>query len=316
MLKRWDGRLFRLLIHGPVQVRALLAPAALVVVAFALVLGYYTRSLPATDPNPAVGTLLVVLTFLALLMLRSLYRMSRTNAALRDAVTRQEISLQETHHRIKNNLALISSLISLEQYGEPSDSETERLALVRERVHAVSELHATLLEASEYRRVAMDRYLRKIVDGLRSGVTTAPLCLDVSADIELPGSKAISCGLIVTELVTNAVKHVAGDRNREIRISLGDKDEGQLELSVCDAGRGFGAPDTVARAESSGQAGTRGREPPGGGKRRRNGRGTAIVDALVEQLRGSISRTDVDDCHSGGARVTVRFPKNGERVTT
>ena len=296
MVKKSDARLFLALRRAPAHVTALVAPCALVLVALVFVLGYYTGALPGPDPNPAVGTLLVLLTVMALFMVRSQYRMSRANEALREAVSRHETSLQETHHRIKNNLALISSLISLEQRGESTRSETDRLALVRERVHAISELHATLQEAREYRNVAMERYLQKVVDGLRSGVASSGLYLDVSGDIALPGAKAIPCGLIVTELVTNAVKHSGAERAPDIRISLTGPEEGELELSVSDGGGGFGGADRF------------GGEPP-----RRSG-GSAIVDALVEQLEGTISRTNVD-CNAGGARVTVRFPADGERVT-
>ncbi len=296
-MKKSDARLLRTLRQAPAHVRALIAPGALFVVAVVFALGYYTGALPVPDRSPAVGTMFVLLTFMALLMVRSQYRMSRANEALREAVSRHETSMQETHHRIKNNLALISSLISLEERGESTRSETDRLALVRERVHAISELHSTLQEAREYRNVTMERYLRKVVDGLRSGVASSALYLEVSGDIALPGAKAIPCGLIVTELVTNAVKHSGAGRTPDIRISLAGPEEGELELSVSDGGGGFGGADRF------------GGEPP-----RRSG-GSAIVDALVEQLDGTISRTNVD-CNAGGARVTVRFPANGERVTT
>ena len=316
MLKTSVARLLRALGRAPTHWTALVAPCALVVVTLAFAIGYYTGALPGPDPSPAVGTLLVLLTLLAILMVRSLYRMSRANEALRKSVAEHETSLQETHHRIKNNLALISSLISLEQQGESNGSESDLLAVVRERVRAISELHDTLREAREYRNVAMEPYLRRVVDGLRSGVASSGLSLKVSGDIALPGSKAIPCGLIVTELVTNAVKHSGPDQTPEVSISLAEPEVGEFELAVCDSGGGFdeaGESETGSGFAGSDEPGDRPAkaDAPGGVPQRRSG-GTAIVDALVEQLGGTISRTNIGR-GAAGARVTVRFPASGER---
>jgi PAS domain S-box-containing protein len=163
------------------------------------------------------------------------------------SLKQKEILLKEVHHRVKNNLQMISSLFNLQAEFITDPAVLEIFRESQARVRAIATVHQRLYQSSDLSMVDASGYLRALVVDLRRTFTGHDLALDVSVDVEPVGigiDLAIPFGLAVNELVTNSIKHAfPGRRRGAIRI-LGKKtDDGVLSISVADDG--IGVPEGI-----------------------------------------------------------------------
>jgi PAS domain S-box-containing protein len=155
----------------------------------------------------------------------------------------RESMLQEIHHRVKNNLQVIASLINM-QVRSISDVAT-RIALqqCRSRVETMAQIHEMLYQAKNYANVPFSRYARELTLRIlsASGISRADIELRFQLDeLALPVEKAIPCGLILNELVANSLKHAfPNDANGEILVELRRVAGHKAVLSVSDNGIGI-----------------------------------------------------------------------------
>lgn len=204
------------------------------------------------------------------------------NDQLTAALREREILLQEVHHRVKNNLQVISSLINMQRRAVADAAARDALRDCQARVQAIGLIHEQLYRYADYARVPFADYVRGLVVHLSEALGSARVrvAFDV-APVALAVDKAIPCGLIVNELVTNAFKHAfPGDRGGTISVRLSQEASGRCELAVEDDG--VGSPSGEPRTQSL---------------------GLHLVDTLVAQLRGVIVRR-----RDGGTSCTVSFP--------
>ena len=166
----------------------------------------------------------------------------RSQEALRRALKEREVLLQEVHHRVKNNLQVISSLINMQVRVLDDGASRDALAQCQMRVEAIALIHEKLYQSKDFARVPFSEYAKSLADNVfrASGASAATVALEFSTqDVALPVDKAIPCGLILNELITNALKHAFRDgRSGTIRVSLA-RIEGRVELEVSDDGVGL-----------------------------------------------------------------------------
>jgi PAS domain S-box-containing protein len=212
-----------------------------------------------------------------------------SEAMLRASLVEKETLLKEIHHRVKNNLQVIASLINLQGAKAPEGMAREFLDELRGRVHAIALLHERLYRSGNLARIDLRDYVPDLVaDLVRAGaaepgrvaVTTTVCELYLAMDAALP------VGLIVQELVSNAFKHAfppsrAGGR---VDVEVARRD-GFVELSVADDGVGFPAPVDAGAATTL---------------------GLQLVGDLARQIDGEFTVE-----RGGGARCVVRFPEPG-----
>lgn len=198
---------------------------------------------------------------------------------LEQLAAEQALLLREVNHRVANSLQLISSLIQLQarRVGDPEARGVLQRAV--ERVEAVSLVHRRLYTSVDVAHVRMDHYLDGLVEELRSAVTAeeAGRRIELRAEpVQIETDRAVALGLIVNELVTNALKYAypAGQPG-EIRISFGAGGGSPLALVVEDDGVGY-PPDDAA--------------PQG------TGLGNVIVSAMARTARGTVT---LDRGHTG-----------------
>ncbi|PWU10203.1 MAG: hypothetical protein C5B51_04715 [Terriglobia bacterium] len=220
----------------------------------------------------------------ALVCAQDITRLKHTVRQLETALTEKTVLLKEVHHRVKNNLAVISSLLSMQtEVGGPE----ARLALgeSHRRVHSIALIHEFLYGNDRLDRVNFAEYAQRLVPELHAACAGDPLriALHIEAEpIELGIDRAVPCALILNELLTNAFKHAfPGGRDGEIRVSFRQSEPGMLELSITDNGVG-------AKSEPSQAA---------------HGIGLSIVRILTAQLDGSLER---QPC--AGTCYVLRFP--------
>jgi two-component sensor histidine kinase len=190
---------------------------------------------------------------------------------VRTSLREKEILLQEVHHRVKNNLQVISSLISLQLRPIKDLVSREALQGCQARVQAISLIHAMLYQSKDYANIPFSEYAPILARNIFNTLGTVPgqVSLDLAINnIALPVDKAIPCGLILNELITNALKHGFPDARRgTIRVELGRLNSGKLELSVTDDGVGMPGGIDIRQTQSLGMH---------------------LVCALTEQLGGEL----------------------------
>jgi len=209
----------------------------------------------------------------------------RSEELLRRGAEEKEALLRELQHRIKNTLAMITSLVHIEIKGSRDSSSRVLLENIRSRIGTLSSLYAMLYSTGAVRRVRLDCYLRMIGDSVVAAYaqTGADIRLGMTADEVLIDTKrASSIGLIVNELLMNSFKYAfAGRGQGSIEVCLARTKEG-MELVVSDDGVGLPAGFDPARSE---------------------GFGLRLVSMLLEQLGGTLSHRTVP-----GTPFTIGIP--------
>jgi two-component sensor histidine kinase/CheY-like chemotaxis protein len=202
---------------------------------------------------------------------------------LEQVTARQALLVREVNHRVANSLQLISSLITL-QAGRVGGEAAEVLRHAATRVEAVMLVHRRLYTSDDVRSVEMAQYLDGLLGELRQAADDRNLSLSLHAEaLHLPTDTAICLGLIVNELVSNAVKYAypAGQAGA-VRVRFGREGAGEfVQLTVEDDGVGQ-APEQTPRG---------------------TGFGSVIVASMARTMRAEVSR----DADHAGTRVTVRL---------
>jgi two-component sensor histidine kinase/ligand-binding sensor domain-containing protein len=206
-------------------------------------------------------------------------RTVRINSQLRE----KEILLKEIHHRVKNNLQIVSSLLKLQAGAVEDPAARAAFHESEDRVRSMSMIHDRLYQADDMARIDLADYLRSLSAHLfRSyGVSQSRVRLRLDLDrVELGLDSAIPCGLLINELVSNALKHAfPDDKQGEVTVGLRAVD-GHLVLRVADDG--VGLPDDRDRRDGS--------------------LGLQLVHTLAEQLGGTLQQSG-----DPGTTFEVRF---------
>ncbi len=211
--------------------------------------------------------------------------------AVRASLREKEALLKEVHHRVKNNLQVITSLLRLEAGRSGDDGTRLVLREMQGRIRSMALLHETLYRSGNFARVDLADYLRQLATQLFRGQNADPARIRLGFDLSpvmLAIDQAIPCGLIVNELLTNSLKYAFVEgREGEVRIAL-FATEGVVRLVVCDTGRGL-PPDFDARRNAS--------------------LGLQLVSDLTRQLGGTL------DIEPAPSSFTVSFPAELRRQT-
>lgn len=206
---------------------------------------------------------------------------------IRIALREKEILLKEIYHRVKNNLQMVVSLLTLQSRNAGHEAARAALDEGAHRIKSMALVHEQLYQSGDLTVIAFAEYAQQLLHSIREsqGDTRASVALRgeiVAADVGI--ETAVPLGLIVNELVTNAYKHAfPGGRRGSICLCLQALDDGQLELSVTDDGIGVPGDFDLALANSL---------------------GLRLVRSLAEQLGSRL----VHSAPGGhGSRFAIRF---------
>ncbi len=163
---------------------------------------------------------------------------------LRASLEEKEVLLKEIHHRVKNNMQVVSSLVALHAEALQDGTLREVLQEVTHRVRSMALVHEKLYQSADLAQVEFAGYTESLLrylwgaHGVAAGIR---LELDL-APVSLPVNVAVPCGLILNELVGNALKHAFRGRDSgEVAVTLGKSEQGQVRLTVRDNGVGLPA---------------------------------------------------------------------------
>jgi PAS domain S-box-containing protein len=175
---------------------------------------------------------------------------------LEAALQEKTVLLNEIHHRVKNNLQVISSLLNLQANATSNENVRSMLIESQNRIQAMALTHQLLYESKDFSRINLGEYLQRISDLISRTAPTSTQHIKLvtnldTAMVELP--RAISCGLIVNELLTNAFKHAFPDGRRgQITVELMSCDHAPRLLRIADDGIGIPAAVQVGAGTSLG----------------------------------------------------------------
>ncbi len=175
---------------------------------------------------------------------------------IRASLEEKEVLLKEIHHRVKNNLQVISSLLNLQLSQVKDRQAVEMFREGRDRVRSMAFIHEGLYRSEHLSTVDFTGYVRALTGSLfRSyGISSNTVALKISAgDAVLGIETAVPCGLIINELVSNSLKHAFPEgRKGEIRVGFHSERDNRFVLTINDNGLGFPADVDFRNAQSLG----------------------------------------------------------------
>ena len=235
-----------------------------------------TSSRPVYDGGAVVGITGII---------TDITEQKRARDQLNASLNEKYILLKEVHHRVKNNMQIISSLLNLQLDGIHDDRQKTALLDCQSRIYSMALIHERIYKSENFERVDFAGYIEVLANMLlRSHASEhSGIRLEMRLDsVYIPLEKAVSCGLIVNELITNGVRHAfAEKRGGTLSISL-LRDGNDILLQVEDDGRGL---------------------PEGFDPEKQETLGIRLVQMLVEQVRGRLEISS-----NTGARFRVFFP--------
>ena len=219
----------------------------------------------------ALGGSIIGLGLLSFLLYRILgqkRKIESQSEVIEKSLHEKETLLREIHHRVKNNLQIISSLLGLQSRSLDDKAAIDALTQSRARVQSMSLIHQNLYQRDNLTGIQVKEYFEKLSGSL---INTYRISedIEISADIQdllLDVDTIIPLGLIINELLTNALKYAFPNQKGNIKVQLHEQEQ-RLHLSVRDDGIGIENPDEVLQGE---------------------GYGYELITSLVEKLEGDI----------------------------
>lgn len=239
-----------------------------------------TRLIPLKDKNNKIYAVMGIS--------RDITNQKAIEDALRMSLKEKEVLLKEIHHRVKNNMQIISSLISLQSDYANNEDTIKMFDDSKNRIRSMALIHEKLYQSDDLSLIDFSDYIESLASKLLEfyGLKARLIALNVKADdITLSIDSAIPCGLIINELISNSIKHAfTEEKEGKISIEMHEVDDNYV-LTVEDNGQGF--PEDVDF-------------------RKTDSLGLQIVQTLTLQLGGEIELEN-----NGGAKFTIIFNEKG-----
>jgi len=216
---------------------------------------------------------------------REITERKRMERSIRASLKEKEVLLKEVHHRVKNNMQVIVSMLNLQSRYVDDEQAIEAFRKSQNRIRTMALVHEKLYQTKDLARINFAEYTRDLTNYLLSayGAAAGAITLKINTeDVSLSIDTALPCGMILNELITNSIKHAfPGGRGGEIFIEL-RSDNNNLILTVGDNGAGIPEGLDLPNAESL---------------------GLQLIDSFVEQLEGSVELNRKD-----GTEFRITFP--------
>ncbi len=230
-------------------------------------------------------------------LIKDITERKQSELRLQEMLHEKDILLKEVHHRVKNNLQIVNSLISLYADTVEDPVAVQAFQDCRNNIRAISLVHENIYRSQNLAQIDADDYLPGLLHHLQMALGRqsgeVKLHLDIQP-VSLDVDDAIPCGLIVTELFTNAFKHafppgqrMTGDQSNELWVEFGLSKNHDYCLSVRDNGIGLPANFDLHQGHSL---------------------GLQLVDMMARQLKGKLE-IGCDSCQGQGSCFQVSFPR-------
>ncbi|MCK5199947.1 MAG: sensor histidine kinase, partial [Spirochaetales bacterium] len=174
---------------------------------------------------------------------KGIHEQNITTKTVKESLAQKEALNKELHHRVKNNMQLIISLLNLQASEIEEPELANKFIVAKNRINSMALIHELLYDEKDITRINMEPYIQRLVldlfESLNIYTESISAIVDMP-DISFPIEMATPCGLLVNELVSNSLKHAFLDNKKgEIVISIHSLQENKYELTVSDNGRGI-----------------------------------------------------------------------------
>ena len=217
------------------------------------------------------------------ILLAEIVKRRRAEEILNMSVNEKEVLLREIHHKVKNNLQLISCLLYIQSKKVVDERPQDILQDFQNRVKSMAMVHEKLSKSHNLARINLAEYVKSLIDKLFQFYNVRPDRIALNFDVDkimIGVDTAVSCGFVINELVSNSIKHAfPGGRKGEINIEFHSEGEKGFRMVIRDNGIGFKKDQTKS-----------------------NTLGLQLVNAVVEHIDGSIKLDS-----SGGTRLEISF---------
>jgi two-component sensor histidine kinase len=211
---------------------------------------------------------------------------NQTNRSLQLLLEEKERLLREIHHRVKNNLQIVMSLLNSQSIYLENEKALTAIRDSQQRIHSISLIHQKLYQSENIAMIDMSVYIRELVDYLQGSYDTGQnIRFDLQTEhIELDVTQAVPVGLILNEAISNAVKYAfPNHKDGTVTISMHQTDDNHFVLTVADNGRGL---------------------PEGFDINKSNSLGMSLMRGLSKQLKGSFELKN-----DNGLAIIMAFEK-------
>ncbi|MFK8046447.1 MAG: histidine kinase dimerization/phosphoacceptor domain -containing protein [Crocinitomicaceae bacterium] len=186
---------------------------------------------------------------------------------LEKIIQQKEVLIAEINHRVKNNMAVILSLLNFQKEKAKDQYHSQLFSEFRNKVYSMAVVQQQLYSRDDFDCIELGQYIKELTENIYASYSQEQaVCVELNLDtVEVDVLKAIPCGLIVNEILTNSYKYAFGDKNLfpTLKVTLVKKNN-QVEIVISDNGDGFNSQHS------------------------RNGMGLELVTGLAEQIDGSI----------------------------
>jgi PAS domain S-box-containing protein len=221
---------------------------------------------------------------------RDMTERRQAEESIRRSLLEKEVLLREVHHRVKNNLQVICSMLRLQARTLQDDTTLQVLKECGDRVQTMAHLHEQLHHAKDLSTVDLAEFLRTVAISLFSsyGVNSDQLHFASSSpEVRVATDTATACGMIVQELISNALKYALTDGRGEIQLVLTERPDGWIEIIVADDGPGISDRSAARPAKRS--------------------LGMRLVELFADQISAKVERSGPP-----GATFRLAFPPAGK----
>jgi two-component sensor histidine kinase len=219
-------------------------------------------------------------------------KLEQAQAVMSTSLQEKEVLLKEVHHRVKNNLQIITSLLRLQSGHIKDKRDLEVFKESQNRIRTMALIHEALYRSKDLSHIRIRPYVRTLVTYLLNsyGIDSSRIQTDIDImDVFIDMDTAVCCGLIVNELVSNALKYAfPADRYGRVRVHFGKDQDQSFQLSVSDDGVGLPAQEDWSTTSSL---------------------GFRIVKALVHQISGNLVVSAAP-----GTSFELRFPATSQEI--
>jgi len=207
---------------------------------------------------------------------------------LEQSLEEKRVLLEEIHHRVKNNLAIISGFLQLQSFEIEDEQTKEVLNDSQLRIQSIAIVHEMLYQSENFVDISFETYVKRLINTVKNTLPLDHKHINIkinASDVSLDINQAIPCAILINELVTNSYKHAFEGRDSgKIWINLYE-DAGRIFVEVKDDGRGLPKGFSIDEQSSIGMS---------------------LIQTLTDQLNGELEVTSDD----GGGRFMVNFQKS------
>lgn len=220
---------------------------------------------------------------------RNISRRKKAEQQIKESLKEKEVMLAEIHHRVKNNLAVISGLLDLQAFNEENQEVIRKLQESQSRIQSIAMVHEKLYQSDSLSSIEMNTYIDQLTDYISQVFVkenTEITIRNKAEPIALEISQAIPCGLILNELITNAYKHAFTGRDQGLVEVSVQKEGDKIQVMVRDDG--VGLPEEFSLAST-------------------NSLGMTLVETLISQLEADYEIKSKGE----GTTIVISFEHSG-----